>query len=301
LPIDGELPDGYVQAVDPDNGETDVPITLDTIFIYYNQPMKNDGGGGSVENPVHYRLRNLNNNRSLPILSIAYDPAYFELSFVFDNTNPNWTYATQYEISIQGSVRSVCGQPQQGTVVTTFWTESLLLNTESPPSEQLADPAPTHSPSWTTTPLLAVYPSSTPTPTLIQLSPWIYTPTLASTQTPSVQPTHVPPMIATPTASTTPIPLLPTKARATQVARRTPSPTYAIIIPPPRLETDPGSESSWTILRKGYPQELPAGTPYLVIDPGTTPLILPGEQLYIDIELLTLWRCLFDPQCVNKP
>jgi hypothetical protein len=159
MPIDGELPDGYVQAINPDNGEIEVPITLDTITIYFNQPMRNDGGGGSVELPVHYRLRNLDNNQSIPILSITYDPSTWVLSLVFDATNPDWDYNTSYEVRIQGSVRNECGNPQGGAVTTTFTTQPLTTDTPTPTSTATATPHITDTPTMTPTA------TSTPTPT----------------------------------------------------------------------------------------------------------------------------------------
>ena len=41
---DGILPDGFVEGVDPDNGELNVPLATDTIVIQYGQPMDFSGG-----------------------------------------------------------------------------------------------------------------------------------------------------------------------------------------------------------------------------------------------------------------
>jgi hypothetical protein len=118
------LPDGYVQAVDPNDGEDNVSIGLDTIIISYNQPMKYDGGGGSVEIGVHYRLRNKDTNQGIPILDIGYNPANYELTLEFDNGDKDWEYDSTYELWIQASVKNECGNPMGGSVTTTFSTQS---------------------------------------------------------------------------------------------------------------------------------------------------------------------------------
>lgn len=110
-------------AVNPNDGAGNVPITLDTIIIYYNQAMKYDGGGGSVELGVHYRLRNMNNNQSIPIVDISYNDSNYRLTLEFNNNDPDWEYDTPYELWIQASIRNICGTPQGGSVTTSFTTE----------------------------------------------------------------------------------------------------------------------------------------------------------------------------------
>lgn len=101
-----------------------MPISLDTIIIYYNQPMQNDGGGGSIDSSVHYRLRNLANNQSIPITDISYNPYNYELTLTFNNNDPDWDYNSTYELWIQASIKNSCGVPQGGAVTTNFTTQS---------------------------------------------------------------------------------------------------------------------------------------------------------------------------------
>jgi hypothetical protein len=122
LPIDGVLPDGFVMAMDPDNGEEGVSFERNTITIYYNQPMKNTGGGGSVERPEHYRLRSVTTNSSISIISRSYNSANSSLALTFDNTN-HWIYGGLYQIRVQGSVQNACDTSQGGDVYTTFRVE----------------------------------------------------------------------------------------------------------------------------------------------------------------------------------
>jgi hypothetical protein len=297
LPIDGELPDGYVQAIDPADGETNVPVSLDTVFIFYNQPMKNDGGGGSVELPVHYRLRNLDNNHSLPILGVSYDPVTFVLAFVFDNADPDWTYGTLYEVSVQSSVRNICGQPQQGSVVTTFTTESLILASLNPTLEQKPQPTLTPTLYWQIIPVLPdlpVFPTLPPTPKLTQPT---FTP--FPTQTPAALRTLQPPVIATPTATLTPLPL-PPRARVTDAPPSSPTPTATQGFST-RLSSDLIPDS----LTAGWPEEQGTGwiTGNATQNDGSPSriMIFLEKYFYIDQKVLTWWSCIFDAGCGGGP
>jgi hypothetical protein len=109
-------------AMDPDNGEEGVSYDRTSMTVYYNQPMKNSGGGGSVERPEHYRLRRVSTNSNLTIISRIYNPDNFSLVFTFDHSN-NWEYGELYQIRVQGSVQNACNTSQGGDVYTTFRVE----------------------------------------------------------------------------------------------------------------------------------------------------------------------------------
>jgi hypothetical protein len=132
-------------------------------------------------------------------------------------TRIGWTDATLYEVSVQSSVRNVCGQPQQGSVVTTFSTESLILATAEPTIDRRPQSTPTKV--WLIIPVLPIHSTSTPTPVFIQP-----TPSFIPTQTLTALRTKQPPIIATPTATQTPLPVSPPPARVTDKPRPSPNP-----------------------------------------------------------------------------
>jgi hypothetical protein len=133
LLIDGVLPDGFVMAMDPYNGEVSVSNERNTLTVYFNQAMNNTGGGGSIERSVHYRLRMVSTNRNLTIISQSYNPDYFSVTIVFDN-NRNWHYGELYQIRVQGSVQNACGVSQGGDVYTYFTVESSSQGTSDLPT-----------------------------------------------------------------------------------------------------------------------------------------------------------------------
>ncbi|MEJ2350721.1 MAG: hypothetical protein P8Y03_13120 [Anaerolineales bacterium] len=126
VPIDGALPDGFVKDVDPGNGATDVSITRDYVIIYFNQPMRNDGGGGSVEKPEHYHIYNTATGKDINasnILSRSYNPIDYSLTIMFDTTDTNWQSNTLFNIIVDGTLQNACGDKQAGKVYTEFTTE----------------------------------------------------------------------------------------------------------------------------------------------------------------------------------
>jgi hypothetical protein len=126
VPIDGALPDGFVKDVDPGDDATDVPITRDYVIIYFNQPMRNDGGGGSVEKPEHYHIYNTATGKDINasnILSRSYDPIDYSLTIMFDTTDTNWQSNTLFNIIVDGTLQNACGDKQAGKVYTEFTTE----------------------------------------------------------------------------------------------------------------------------------------------------------------------------------
>jgi hypothetical protein len=126
VPIDGALPDGFVKDVDPGDGATNVPITRDYVIIYFNQPMRNDGGGGSVEKPEHYHIYNTAKGKDINasnILSRSYNPIDYSLTIMFDTSDTNWQSNTLFNIIVDGSLQNICGDNQGGKVYTEFTTE----------------------------------------------------------------------------------------------------------------------------------------------------------------------------------
>lgn len=126
VPIDGALPDGFVKDVDPADGATNVPITRDYVIIYFNQPMRNDGGGGSVEKPEHYHIYNTATGKDINasnILSRSYNPIDYSLTIRFNTSDTNWQSNTLFNIIVDGTLQNACGDKQGGKVYTEFTTE----------------------------------------------------------------------------------------------------------------------------------------------------------------------------------
>jgi hypothetical protein len=124
LPVDGELPDGYVWAVDPDNGSSGFPISNERLVIYYNQQMKSDGGSGSVRWPGAYVLTNMSNGNDVDVLNRVYDPDIFQLTLRLNLSDRDWQPGTLYQLKILGSIQNICGTPQGEDVTVTFTTAS---------------------------------------------------------------------------------------------------------------------------------------------------------------------------------
>jgi hypothetical protein len=126
VPIDGALPDGFVKDVDPVDGATNIPITRNYVIIYFNQPMRKDGGGGSVEKPEHYHIYNTTTGKDINasnILSRSYDPTDYSLTIMFDTSDTSWQSNTLFNIIVDGTLQNACGDKQAGKVYTEFTTE----------------------------------------------------------------------------------------------------------------------------------------------------------------------------------
>lgn len=116
------MPDGYVLEVKPGNGEMDFPVSSDTLLIYYNQPMTFEGGSGSVRWPGSYQLTNLTNGKDVEILNRVYDLNTYTLELRISLSDRDWSAGTQYRLTIVGSIRNLCGEPQGEDINITFAT-----------------------------------------------------------------------------------------------------------------------------------------------------------------------------------
>ncbi len=122
LPIDGTLPDGFVQDIDPPDGATGISLGRSTITVFYNQPMEHGGGGGTVDNDNKYRLETTAGGDKVSLLSATYDPNNYAVTVTFDNTEDDWMAGTSYSFEIKNSVENICGTKQDESVFTTFTT-----------------------------------------------------------------------------------------------------------------------------------------------------------------------------------
>ncbi len=213
--MDGVLPDGFAAYVSPGNGAVNVSMNTTSITIYYSQPMKFDGKGGSVERPEHYQVQDENRNLPIAIISRSYDPLTYALTLNLFQQGPIWQPNTLYQVTVKGSVQNACGTKQGSDVTTTFTTGSSAAS----PSIKLKKagaartPTPTrtltHTPTRTPTgtqPITRISPTlsqkgkRTPTgaPLVKRLqpspTPSIHTPTLTAvaTRTPRREPTPDP-------------------------------------------------------------------------------------------------------------
>jgi hypothetical protein len=115
---DGELPEGFVQSMDPYDEETGVPINTTVIIVYYNQPM------GAVTAPGQYQVfQESSPNNKVHLTSVDYDSADYSVTLSFDNSDPDWIRDTWYNIEIKGEVKNACGTKQRDPVTTRFKTE----------------------------------------------------------------------------------------------------------------------------------------------------------------------------------
>ncbi len=110
LPDDGTLPDGFVQSVTPPHGSVGFPLSSNTIYVQFTQPMKDTIGSGSVSDPSSYKLRQGIN--AVAILSVNYNSVTFVASVTFDTTDPNWTADTLYQFSIESGIQNACDMTQ---------------------------------------------------------------------------------------------------------------------------------------------------------------------------------------------
>jgi hypothetical protein len=121
---DGELPEGFVQTIDPTDNSSGFPISRNTIIITYNQEMP-ISGGGSVEKTNSYKLNVLGNvNQAISILSAIYNATTKTVTLTFDKNDSDWITNTQYEIGIRSGIHNLCGTPQSVEVTTVFQTET---------------------------------------------------------------------------------------------------------------------------------------------------------------------------------
>jgi hypothetical protein len=117
---DGELPEGFVQSMDPDDEETGVPINTTAIIIYFNQPM-----GANVTATGQYQIfQESSSGKKVHLNSATYHSADYSVTLSFDNSDPDWIRDTWYNVEIKGGIKNACGTNQGGTVTTRFQTES---------------------------------------------------------------------------------------------------------------------------------------------------------------------------------
>jgi hypothetical protein len=132
LPVDGALPDGFVQAITPSDGTTSVPLSTRTVIISFNQRMKYSAGAGSADDNASYELKRSSDNKGIPILSVSYDPASYTATVTFDNTRAEWGAGTWYYFNVKGGVQNECGDKQNANVTTYFKTQDTILTTPTP-------------------------------------------------------------------------------------------------------------------------------------------------------------------------
>ena len=122
LPVDGELPDGYVVDSNPAPNAANVSTSISTITIFYNQPMQDQSTGGGVRSMGIYTLQTSVGNNVVEILSITYDQVLFSATITFNNSDANWLPATGYELRIKKGLENSCGTDQDDDVNIYFTT-----------------------------------------------------------------------------------------------------------------------------------------------------------------------------------
>jgi len=121
---DGELPEGFVQAINPADNSTGYPISRNTIVITFNQQMPTSGGG-SVEKSNSYKINVVGNvNQAISILSAVYNATAKTVTLTFDTSDSEWITSTWYEIGIRSGIHNLCGTPQSVKITTIFQTET---------------------------------------------------------------------------------------------------------------------------------------------------------------------------------
>ncbi len=116
-PIDGSLPDGYVQSITPSSGTVDPPSS---IIITFNQPM--DGALSNVAAPGQYSVYQAGNPGSNITISppVIYDAGTYQVTLT---VNPaEFDRDVEYTIEVKASMVNACGIEQGGAVTATFWT-----------------------------------------------------------------------------------------------------------------------------------------------------------------------------------
>jgi hypothetical protein len=118
------VPAGFIIGINPANGAVNVPIDTSSIIIYFNQPMYTGGGNRDVTNN-HYTIVNTLTKAKVPVLSRTYDPIYYALTIVFDNTSVGWRYSTLYEVQFDNQIANACGTRHTNAIVSYFTTGPL--------------------------------------------------------------------------------------------------------------------------------------------------------------------------------
>ncbi len=118
-PLDsgGNLPDGFVQAVDPPNGGS-IPLSRNTITVYFNQNM--NMSGNDTEKSDHYNIHP-SSGGNLNILSILYNPSEMSVTLTFDMSH-NWVLGDSYSVTVKQNLTNACNTVQGHDVTTSFTT-----------------------------------------------------------------------------------------------------------------------------------------------------------------------------------
>ncbi len=105
--------------MDPDDGETGVPINTTAIIVYYNQPME-----ANVTATGQYDVFQENSpSKKVHLTAATYDSADYSVTLSIDHSDPDWIRDTWYNVEIKGGIKNACGTGQGGTVTTRFQTE----------------------------------------------------------------------------------------------------------------------------------------------------------------------------------
>jgi hypothetical protein len=121
LPVDGTLPDGFVLYSNPAPDANNVSTSISQIQIFYNQPMKDDSGGGGAWDKSYYRLKNIDEDENIKINSVAYNPVTHIATIYFDNTDEDWLPGTLYEIRVDKNIKNL-NETKQGADVLIYFT-----------------------------------------------------------------------------------------------------------------------------------------------------------------------------------
>jgi hypothetical protein len=116
----------------PNDGATTVLLTTNTFTVYYNQPMRVGGGGGSADRLNNYLLYRRSDGRKITLLSVTYNPTAYTATITFGNTQVEWTENTWFVINIFSGIQNACGVNQGATVVTAFKTTFTRTSTPTP-------------------------------------------------------------------------------------------------------------------------------------------------------------------------
>ncbi len=118
-------PNGFVEAIYPSNGATDVPMSINHITIFFNQPMEIGTGGHGVQNIGRYLLQNLSNNDKLDITDVTYDPLTFVAQVYFSKAS-NWSILTTYQFTIDKEIANdpTCAVKQDVHIQIEFTTDN---------------------------------------------------------------------------------------------------------------------------------------------------------------------------------
>ena len=130
FPLPGSIdyappPNGFVEAIYPSNGATDVPMSINHITIFFNQPMEIGTGGHGVQNIGRYLLQNLSNNDKLDITDVTYDPLTFVAQVYFSKAS-NWSILTTYQFTIDKEIANdpTCAVKQDVHIQIEFTTDN---------------------------------------------------------------------------------------------------------------------------------------------------------------------------------